>query len=82
MLDNRRWGPFRQEYYSICSRHKHRDKECKACAAGEWRNRLVHRMDNIIYSNCRILWRWWHNRPNSRIRRFLETHFPNLKSKE
>lgn len=78
-LPTRGWGPWRADFYSVCSRHHHSRDDCPQCNAGQWSNRIVHRIDGRIYRYARRLWLWWHNRPNSKARRTLEGIFPNLK---
>lgn len=75
----RRWGPFRQGWISICSKHRDPEPDCQTCACGSWHNQWVRRIDSAIYARWPRLWGWWHNRPNSRHRREMRQWFPNMK---
>lgn len=75
----RRWGPFRQEWYSICSQAWGHDENCPRCAAGHWVNVWAHAVESVFYKMFPGVWRWWVNRPNSRTRRRLEKWFPGLR---
>jgi hypothetical protein len=60
----RGWGPWRQEWYSICSAHQNGgpDDECQLCRAGLWRNCWRQFFGHIVYKRWPRLWRWWANR--------------------
>jgi hypothetical protein len=73
------WGPWRANWYSICSQHFKTDPACRACMAGHYINDWRHAMGKAVHDRCYPLWYWWANRPNSRSRRFLEEVFPGLK---
>lgn len=62
--DTRGWGPWRQDWYSICSAHQHGGPEddCRLCRAGKWRNRWRHFLGHCVYKISPRLWRWWANR--------------------
>lgn len=81
MLPSRRRGPFRQEWYSICSKHRGGgpDSDCRLCRTGQWHN--VHRLkvSGFVHDHAYPVWFWWVNRPNSRSRKFLRSVFPNLR---
>ena len=72
-------GPFRAEWYSICSRHYDYDPDCNLCQCGSWHNVWARMIDHQIYNHAYWLWHWWHNRPNSRTRREHKKWFPNIK---
>lgn len=82
-LPSKGWGPWRAEWYSICSKMHGFDPErraaCRACNAGTWRNVWVGRFDSLVYRRARRTWLWWHNRPRSKSRRTLESIFPGLR---
>lgn len=81
-LPSRRWGPFRQEWYSICSagHDEGPNGNCDRCRAGMWHNVVAQRIGHAIYVRWPSVWRWWANRRFfNRTARFLEGHFPNLK---
>lgn len=81
-MRTRGWGPWRSDFYSLCSRHRDGREDCPTCNAGQWVNRIVHRIDALIYRHLPKFWLWWHNRPNSKARRTLEEFFPNLRAGE
>lgn len=72
-------GIRREDYYSLCSRHREWDETCVACSHGRWRNHWSRMGGSIVYKLFPWLWRWWVNRPNSASRKFLEETFPGLK---
>ena len=80
-LRSRRWGPFRQEWYSICSGHFYFNPDCPRCQAGEWRNVWRHEIGHFVYTSSPDLWRWWANLSWNRDRtmNFLKKHFPNIR---
>jgi hypothetical protein len=78
-LRTRFWGPFKQEWFSICSNHSCYDAMCPRCQAGQWINVVVRMIDNFVYVRHYKIWFWWHNRPNSRTNRFLRRVFPNMR---
>lgn len=58
-------GPTKEEWYSICSRHRIYDSECKLCNVGRWVNVWRHACGGVVYAMCPWLWRKWVNRKNS-----------------
>lgn len=56
-------GPFKYQWYSICSTHYKFDAECQRCMSGHWINCWKHGIGHFIYENDPVLWRWWANRP-------------------
>lgn len=81
-MRTRRWGPFRQEWYSICSRHCEHNETCRLCRTGHWVNAWKHAIGAAFFWCSPPLWRLWANRPWSPQRRFLEETFPGLKGKK
>lgn len=79
MLESRGSGLRREEWYSICSRHRHPRKGCHLCHTGHWVNVAAHNVEHAIYVCAPWLWRWWVNRPNSATRKRLESVFPGLR---
>jgi hypothetical protein len=73
------WGPWRARWYSICSRHRHSERDCGACMAGRYVNDWALAGERVVCKFAYPLWYWWKNRPNSRSRRFLEHTFPGLR---
>jgi len=82
-MKSRYWGPFRQEWYSICSAHMSQPTEgCDLCATGMWHNVLLTRIGSYFHNNHYKLWFWWANRRYfNKSRRFLEKTFPKLRRK-
>lgn len=56
------WGPFRYDWYSICSMHQIHDEKCRACCSGSWRNYWMLCISNVFYKLSPKLWIWWMNR--------------------
>ncbi len=73
------WGPWRQDFYSICSQHTRSKDNCIRCQSGTWVNNWMHNIEGLVYKLNYKLWFWWVNRPNSKHRSELEKIFPNLK---
>jgi hypothetical protein len=87
-LPSRYWGPFKQEWYSLCSGCSTYDgggpdSKCPRCASGMWIGVVHHKISQFFYCHFYSVWYWWQNeRPgfhNSRTRKFLRKHFPNLR---
>lgn len=72
---------WKEEFYSICSRHFNWREDCPLCQKGEWINLWVHHVSSMVHDWAYPVWYWWVNRPNSRSRRRLEELFPGLKGK-
>lgn len=62
-MRQRRVFPFRQTWYSICSRHREHDPSCDLCTTGSWSNDVSHWFGSKIYNRAPGVWRWWMNRP-------------------
>lgn len=66
-LPSKGWGPWRYEWYSICSGCNKPDKNifynpnCPRCMTGSWRNVWLGKIEHIIYTLAPNLWRWWVN---------------------
>lgn len=78
-MRSRFWGPVRQDWYSLCSAHMEHDETCDLCKTGLWHSRINMAVSSFVGRHAYWLWYWWHNRQNSRTRRFLKSHFPNLR---
>ncbi len=72
---------FKQQWWSICSRHYVYDKECNICNAGHWEYTWVTKFNHLFFKISPRLWRWYMNRPNSKARQRIEKWFPNMKKK-
>lgn len=57
------WGPWRYEWYSICSMHWQNIDSCGMCNAGAWQNAWRVKFGQIVFALAPDLWRWWANRP-------------------
>ena len=65
-------GPFRYQWYSICSGHSvnadgnyyNYEVDCPRCAVGTWENCWNIEISHFFYKNDPELWRWWVNRPS------------------
>lgn len=58
----RGWGPWRAEWYSICSAHQRYDKGCERCEAGSWVNTWGLAVSHFVFRYWPRLWLWWANR--------------------
>lgn len=86
MLTSRRHGIFRQEWYSICSAHRHAQEDCPRCKSGMWVNVYKLKLSKFFYENHPVLWGKWANRQNSPFNKWLKSKqgrkaFPNMKVK-
>ena len=88
ILPSRYWGPFKQEWYSLCSGCSINDgggpnSKCPRCSRGMWTGVVYHKISQFFYWHFYGVWYWWQNeRPgfkNSSTRKFLRKHFPNLR---
>ena len=70
---------FKEKWISVCSAHQEYEEKCNTCQAGSWYNVNSSFFANLVYKIYKPLWLWWVNRPNSKARRNIEKHFPNLK---
>jgi hypothetical protein len=73
-MKSRRWGPWRQEWYSIYS------DPTREFEVGSWRNVWIGKLSAFTFERWPDFWRWWNNLPIIRQRwlRGLQKHFPNL----
>lgn len=55
------WGPWRYNWFSICSMHYEFSHECKLCKTGSWTNHWKWKVGGWIYKIFPGLWRWWVN---------------------
>lgn len=62
-LKSKGWGPFRQDWYSVCSMCYYHNEDCPRCRVGRWHNRLTRKFGSMVYRLWPDLWRWWANRP-------------------
>lgn len=60
-LKSKGWGPWKCEWYSICSMHYFHDEFCSMCQAGSWRNCYKHIIESHIFDKNPDLWRRWAN---------------------
>jgi len=58
----RGWGPFKENWVSICSMHYEYQSTCELCRAGYWHNNLRWWLGHQVYKYTPRLWRWWVNR--------------------
>jgi len=69
------WGPFRYEWYSICSGHSTNtdgnyyffDVDCPRCVCGRWINCWLHVVGSLVHDHAYTIWYWganrkWHKR--------------------
>jgi hypothetical protein len=73
-LPSKGWGPWRYEWYSICSGHASNiypvDPNCNRCMSGKWVNVWAHKIEHVIYTLAPWLWIRWVNRPRGK-KKFL-----------
>lgn len=70
------WGPFRYEWYSICSGHGLNDDgryywfdtDCPRCMAGVWTNCWKLAASHVVEKYCYPLWYWWANHKNKKAK--------------
>lgn len=60
-LKSKGWGPWKYEWYSICSMHYYHKASCKLCRAGNWVNVYEHAIISYICKVNYPLWYWWVN---------------------
>jgi len=56
------WGPWRQDWYSTCSRGRGHSPTCPACRVGNYVNRWRHFVGHCVFKMAPWLWRWRANR--------------------
>jgi hypothetical protein len=76
-------GLSRVRWYSICNAHPPglTRTDCPRCMTGFYVSDVVQKTDAFLCRFAYPLWYWWHNRPNSKARRRLESIFPGLRPK-
>lgn len=62
-LLSRYWGPFKQEWYHICSAHQGFDSSCNLCLHGKWVNVVTNKFSSFVFKVSPSIWKWWMNRP-------------------
>jgi len=55
------WGPFRYDWFSICSKHYRHDELCELCQCGSWINHWKWLFGHFVFKRNPDLWRWWVN---------------------
>lgn len=70
MLPSRGKGLWREEFYSLCSKHRDSRDDCNNCAKGQWMNVCRHKFGHAFYMACPNIWRWWVNLPGIRASNF------------
>lgn len=73
------WGPWRCEWWSVCSVHYVHQNACVQCQAGTWINMTTHSVDKLVWRHAPRVALWWHNRPNSKAKQTLRRFFPGLR---
>jgi hypothetical protein len=82
MKDTRGWGPWRKDWYSVCSKHRVTQDDCGMCNAGHWVNNWVHLAGGFVFKVSPRLWRWWVNRLFLKKRWIKELNNGRLDSKK
>lgn len=67
-MKTRGFGPFTQDFYSVCSTHREEQDGCSRCAIGTWKYRIVQKVEDQLFLMSPRLWRVWANRPAGRAR--------------
>lgn len=49
-LPTKGFGPFRKEWYSICSSHYFFKMDCERCVIGTWENVWMNRLKSLFYA--------------------------------
>jgi hypothetical protein len=62
VLGRRGRGLFREQFFSLCSKHGTPQDDCKLCRTGSWSNVLKHKLGHLFFKWSPRLWRWWVNR--------------------
>lgn len=60
-LKSKGWGPWKYEWYSICSAHFVAKQSCNNCNRGNWVNVYEHAVISYICKVNYPLWYWWVN---------------------
>jgi hypothetical protein len=56
------WGPFKSDWYSICSIHGHPKDGCNMCMTGSYCNRLLNKVGHFFHKHAYPLWFMWANK--------------------
>jgi hypothetical protein len=67
-LRSRGWGPWRQDWYHVCSAHQGFADGCPRCLIGEWQNVWSLHVSQAFYKASPSLWKLWANRPAGKAR--------------
>ena len=46
---------FKEEFYSICSRHQYPKDDCNMCNSGQWCNIYIRVVDHFIHEHFKFL---------------------------
>lgn len=65
-LKSKGWGPWKYEFYSVCSAH-HSNDNCSTCQVGSWINCYAHIITTYIYERNYALWFWWANNTDQKL---------------
>ncbi len=60
-LPTKGWGPWRRDWYSVCSRHRHFDPTCRLCSTGFWGNHWWTEVSKMVFKRAPNLWVWCAN---------------------
>jgi hypothetical protein len=55
------WGPWKKEWYSICSAHHDVKPNCPRCMVGGYRNVWKTKFGHLVFKVSPRFWRWWVN---------------------
>lgn len=61
-MKTRGWGPFKQTFYSACSKHRVWNKDCNTCQKGRWYTNLTSKLSSILFKVSSGIWRVIRNR--------------------
>lgn len=64
----------REEWYSICSKHRDYREDCHLCIIGSWHNVYLHKIESFIHDWCYPLWYWNANRPKNKLKFIKQMH--------
>ena len=57
-------GPWKYEWYSVCSAHIYLKDSCAQCQVGTWINCYKQSISSYIFDKNPNLWCWHANQPN------------------
>jgi hypothetical protein len=55
-LPSKGWGPWRREFYSLCSAHQEAREGCPRCASGTWANAWASAISRAGYKVTPRFW--------------------------